>query len=105
MNQASGAPKDGDKLTSLRAELGQLDERLLDTIRARIECCMRIAEYKRDHDVPMMQPQRFAAAQDRAAAFARVHGVTPDFLRAFYELMISETCRVEDEIISGAGPA
>lgn len=86
-------------LRTLRDELDGLDRTLLETIRRRLDCCCRIGLHKRDHSIPMMQPHRIGVVQERAAAFATEHGVSPVFLRALYELIIAETCRLEDEII------
>ena len=86
-------------LQQLRDELDGLDKTLLETLRRRLDCCCRIGLHKRDHAIPMMQPQRIGVVQARAATFAAEHGVSPVFLRAFYELIITETCRLEDEII------
>jgi 4-amino-4-deoxychorismate mutase len=86
-------------LQSLRAELDGLDRSLLETLRQRLDCCCRIGLHKRDHAIPMMQPHRIGVVQERAAAFASEHGMNPEFLRALYELIIAETCRLEDEII------
>lgn len=86
-------------LQSLRDELDGLDRTLLETVRRRLDCCCRIGLHKRDHAIPMMQPHRIGVVQERAAAFAAEHGANPAFLRALYELIITETCRLEDEII------
>ncbi|SEM43468.1 chorismate mutase [Variovorax sp. YR750] len=86
-------------LQSLRDELDSLDRTLLETLRQRLNCCCRIGLHKRDHAIPMMQPQRIGVVQARAAAFAAEHGMSPAFLHALYELIIAETCRLEDEII------
>jgi chorismate mutase len=93
----------GVDLEILRDELDRIDERLLDALSERIRCCVRIAEFKRENDVPMMQPHRITVVQDRAAAFARVHGIDETFISRFYELIIAETCRVEDLVIEDAG--
>ena len=89
-------------IDSLRGELDRIDNRLLDALSERIRCCVRIAEYKRENDVPMMQPHRIAVVQDRAAAFARTHGIDETFISQFYALIIAETCRVEDLVIERA---
>jgi chorismate mutase len=94
----NGAAED---LERLRAQLDSLDQVLLDTVRDRIRCCVRIADVKRRHGVPMMQPHRIAIVQERAAAFAAEHGVDPTFLNRLYDLIIDETCRVEDLVIAG----
>lgn len=86
-------------LQSLRDELDGLDAALLETVRQRLACCCRIGLHKRTHAIPMMQPHRIGVVQQRAAAFAAEHGMSPAFLRALFELIITETCRLEDEII------
>ncbi|MBB5803625.1 chorismate mutase [Saccharothrix ecbatanensis] len=94
------ADDDADRqLEDLRAELDRIDFRFLDILRERIELCVRIAEHKREHGVPMMQPHRIGVVQRRAAEYGREHGVDVDFLRNLYDLVIAETCRVEDLVI------
>jgi len=95
-----GSGEDAQRILQLlRDELDGLDRTLLETVRRRLDCCCRIGLHKRDHAIPMMQPHRIGVVQQRAAAFAAEHGVSPAFLRGLYELIITETCRLEDEII------
>lgn len=82
-----------------RNELDALDTQLLDILRRRLECCVSIAQLKREHDIPMMQPGRVGVVQQRAEAFGQEHGISTDFLRNLYDVIITETCRVEDLII------
>jgi len=96
---ADGAEEAQRILALLRGELDDLDRTLLETLRRRLDCCCRIGLHKRDHAIPMMQPHRIGVVQARAAAFAAAHGMNADFLRSLYELIITETCRLEDEII------
>jgi chorismate mutase-like protein len=88
------------ELERLRAQLDALDQVLLDTVRDRIRCCVRIADVKRRHHVPMMQPHRIALVQQRAASYAAEHGIDAEFLRRLYDLIVEETCRVEDLVIA-----
>ncbi|QEV04991.1 chorismate mutase family protein [Streptomyces prasinus] len=89
------------KLEALRAELDGVDKRLRETLRERIEICVRIAEHKREHAVSMMQPHRINIVQERAARFASENQIDQTFIRRFYDLIIEETCRVEDLVIAG----
>lgn len=91
-------------LAALRAELDGIDARLLEMLRLRLECCVRIAGHKRDHGVPMMQPHRIDIVQQRAAGYAAEHGMDAEFLRRVYERIIAETCRVEDLVMAGSEP-
>jgi len=95
-----GSGEDAQRILQLlRDELDGLDRTLLEAVKLRLDCCCRIGLHKRDHAIPMMQPHRIGVVQERAAAFAAEHGVSPAFLCALYELIIKETCRLEDEII------
>jgi 4-amino-4-deoxychorismate mutase len=96
---SSQHPDAASVLQSLRDELDRIDGALLDTLRARLELCCRIGELKRAHAIPMMQPARIGVVQQRAAAYAAVHRMNPVFLRSLYDLVIAETCRLEDDII------
>jgi chorismate mutase len=89
----------GITIDGLRAELDAIDERFLEELRARIEKCVEIGHFKRENDVPMMQPHRIGIVQERAARFGEKHGIDRAFLRKLYDLIIEETCRVENEVI------
>lgn len=95
----------GADLEDLRAKLDRIDGRLLEQLRDRINCCLEIADYKREHNVAMMQPQRIAVVQERAARYGAEHGIDGDFLRSLYDLIIAETCRVEDLAMADPGRA
>jgi chorismate mutase-like protein len=103
VDRATGAV--GDDLEALRARLDRIDRGLLDTLRDRIDCCRQIARVKSANDVPMMQPHRIGVVQRRAAEYADEHGIDRDFMRRLYDLIIAETCRVEDLIIEGPASA
>ncbi|MFD6323160.1 chorismate mutase family protein [Streptomyces sp. NPDC058442] len=89
-------------IEDLRAELDAIDERFLEELRARVEKCVEIGHFKRANDVPMMQPHRIGIVQERAARFGARHGINQDFLHRLYDLIIAETCRVEDLVIGGS---
>jgi chorismate mutase len=97
---SAGPDAAAGELERLRAQLDALDQVLLDTVRDRIRCCVRIAEVKRRNRVPMMQPHRIAIVQQRAASYAAEHGIDAQFLQRLYDLIVDETCRVEDLVIA-----
>ncbi|SDU21338.1 chorismate mutase family protein [Gordonia westfalica] len=108
MNGSTGnnAPMRGDgdlgtrELGHLRAELDDIDDRLLEDVRARIEVCTRIAHLKERPAIPVMQPRRVGAVHEHAHRYALDHGLSPQFLHDLYDLLIAETCRVEDLIVA-----
>lgn len=106
-HEKTPVPVDGSvptlrKLDELRAELDRIDVALREHLRARIDCCIRIGHFKRAHNVPMMQPQRITLVHERAGAFAEQHGIDREFMRQLYDLIIAETCRIEEIVIATA---
>ena len=93
---------DQGTLEALRADLDRIDVEFLGALGARVAVCRSIADYKREHAVPMMQPHRIGVVQQRAARFAEANGLDLTFMKQLYDLIIGETCRIEDLII-GAG--
>jgi chorismate mutase-like protein len=90
------------ELEDLRAQLERIDDALLDSLRERVECCVRIAEVKQRGGVPMMQPHRIRRVHERAAGYAAETGLDATFLHRLYDLIIEETCRVETLVMADA---
>lgn len=91
-------------LEPFRRRLDRLDGEIAERLGERFQVCREIALYKREHDIPMMQPER--VAQVRARYLARGHEVQlpSDFTASLFELLIAATCRMEDELIAAEDP-
>lgn len=87
------------KLEELRYQLDEIDHTLLSIVKKRIDCCIEIGHYKRENNVAMMQPHRIEHVKQRAAEFGERNNVNSLFLINMYDLIIKETCRVEDIVI------
>jgi len=98
---ADAPPRAAAELADLRAELDDIDRALLDGIRARLEVCGRVAALKQRHGLDVLQPGRMELVHRRAQDYAHRHGMSGEFLRSLYTLLIAEACRVEDHIMSG----
>ncbi len=103
LTSASLAPS-SPTLADHRRRLDEIDGALLELLGRRIDIGRRVAEYKRDNDVPVMQPSRVQQVLDRVAADAAGHHLDPEFVRSLYRLIIDEMCRVEDEIVDDRRP-
>jgi|YelNatPaOPRAMG01_1025707.scaffolds.fasta_scaffold117367_2 chorismate mutase-like protein len=86
-------------LEEYRAEIDHLDAQLIDIVARRLHVCCRVAEYKRAHGLPVLQPERATQVVERAIAQGTAHGLDERFVRALYELIMAEACRLEDEIV------
>jgi 4-amino-4-deoxychorismate mutase len=93
-----------DILMNFRQELNSVDEQLIRLLGRRYEICRAVGQYKREHDIAMMQPGRVAEVKERCARMASEHNVDPEFVRRLFGMIIDEACRMEDEIIGKACP-
>lgn len=90
-------------LEPFRRRLDGIDEELARLLGMRFAICREIALYKRAHAIPMMQPERVAEVRARYLARGADARLPGDFAAALFELLIEATCRMEDELIAGAG--
>jgi len=96
-----------DALAAFRERIDRVDEQLLSALAERTAICREVAEHKRAHDIPMMQPDRVAAVEARWAELAAERGLDEDFARSLARAVVAESCRVEGVMLSagetGAG--
>jgi 4-amino-4-deoxychorismate mutase len=86
-------------LDPFRRRLDELDEQIARLLGERFATCRSIALYKREHDIPMMQPERVAEVRARYLARGEEVELPVDFTENLFELLIAATCKMEDELI------
>jgi chorismate mutase len=92
-------------LEPFRRRLDELDEQLVGLLGERFETCREIAIYKRDNEIPMMQPERVVQVRLRYLTRGADAGLPSDFAEALFDLLITATCKMEDELIDAPAPA
>ena len=88
-------------LEGFRAEIDAVDSQIVEALAKRFEICQRVANFKKQHGIAMMQPERVEAVKQRRRELAMQYGLDGDFMVALYSVIIQETCLMEDEIIDG----
>lgn len=92
-------PLSDNGLGRFRARLDFLDNEIARLLGERFEVCRKVALHKREHDIPMMQPERIVEVRERYLERGEEANLPPDFTAALFELLIGATCKVEDELI------
>lgn len=90
-------------LEPFRRRLDELDDQIASLLGERFATCREIALYKREHEIPMMQPERVAEVRARYLARGAAAELPADYVRALFELTIAATCKMEDELIGESG--
>ncbi|MDB5071556.1 MAG: sulfotransferase [Candidatus Eremiobacteraeota bacterium] len=87
-------------LERYRSEIDELDDAIVRALARRFAVCRDVAELKARTGTPMMQPQRVGAVKRRAAELGERYGLERDLVERMYDLLIQETCRLEDALIA-----
>ena len=91
-------------LDAFRERLDPIDEEIARLLGERFQICREVAEYKSEHGIPMMQPERVAEVRARYLARAAAVDLPADFTAELFELLIGATCKLEDELMDGVAP-
>lgn len=82
-------------LTVLRKEIDAVDEQLLLLIDRRVGIAREIGQWKREHDEPVIQAQRYQEVLNHYLELGASKGLSEDLVRAVFETLHKESVRVE----------
>lgn len=84
------------ELDQLRRAIDEVDLRLLDLIRRRVELVLSVGEYKARHGLPVYDPERERRLLERLTSVA-APPLRPETVRRVFERLIDESRRLEQE--------
>ncbi|HEX7814626.1 chorismate mutase [Dyella sp.] len=81
----------------MRKKIDDIDQQLIDLLGERFKCCLKVGELKKRYSEPVMQPGRVMEVLERAATAAQPLGMSGQFARQVWQLIIDEACRMEEQ--------
>jgi len=87
-------------LVALRERIDALDDRIIDLLAERIRIAHEVAAVKRAHGIPARLPDRIQAVMERCAAAGGARGLDPRYVGELWSVIIEETCRLEERLLS-----
>lgn len=91
--QASPTAGMRDKLEELRDLIDQLDEEIALKLGARMDIAERIGDHKREHQVAILQPERWERIMSRQLRLARHLGLSEPFIQELMDAIHRESIR------------
>ena len=89
-----------ESISQLRKQIDELDNHLMDVLTKRMRISREIAEYKKLHNMTVVQTTRYSEILDKRGAQGALCGMNPDFVKTVYEAIHSESVRQQIEIMN-----
>lgn len=86
------------QLEIFRKELDVIDNKIIELLSKRFRVIHDVGLYKAKENISVMQPYRVDEVKQSRANIAGQLGLNKDFIIDLYDLIISESCRLETNI-------
>lgn len=88
-----------ENLTELRHQIDELDNQLLDVLAMRMRVSQEIGQYKKEHNMPILQTVRYDEILVKRIAVAESMGMDAEFMKKVLELIHEESIRQQVEVL------
>lgn len=89
-----------ESLASLRKQIDEMDDKLMDLLTRRMRVSREIANYKKEHNMGVVQTGRYTEILDKRGAQGSLCGMDATFVKKIYEAIHEESVRQQMEIIN-----
>ncbi|MFA6226938.1 MAG: chorismate mutase [Candidatus Paceibacterota bacterium] len=86
-------------LLELRKEIDRIDGELLSVLVERMKLIPKVAEYKKENNLPRYQPEREKEIIKVRKELAEELNLNPDLVEKIYKEIIEDAHRIEKEIM------
>lgn len=87
-------------ITILRKQIDELDNHLMELLAKRMRVCREIGQYKKEHNMTVLQTSRYNEILDKRGTQGSSCGMDPEFVKKVFEAVHEESVRQQIEIIN-----
>lgn len=87
-------------ISELRKQIDELDNNLMELLSKRMRVCREIGQYKKEHNMTVLQTSRYNEILDKRGAQGTLCGMDPTFIKEVFEAIHEESVRQQMEIIN-----
>ena len=87
-------------INTLRKQIDGLDNELINLLSKRMRVCREIGQYKKDHNMTVLQTGRYNEILDKRGAQGALCGMSADFVKNIFEHIHEESVRQQIEVIN-----
>lgn len=83
-----------------RQKIDEFDNNLLDLLSRRMRVCREIGQYKKEHNMTVVQTERYNEILDKRGAQGVLCGMDADFIKTIFEAIHEESVRQQMDIMN-----
>ena len=87
-------------INQLRKQIDDLDNKLMEILSKRMRVCREIGQYKKEHNMTVLQTGRYTEILDKRGAQGALCGMSADFTKQIFEHIHEESVRQQLEIVN-----
>ena len=87
-------------ISQLRRQIDEVDNQLMELLARRMRICREIGEYKKEHNMTILQAVRYNEILEKRGAQGSLMGMAPEFIAKVFENVHEESVRQQMEIIN-----
>ena len=84
----------------LRQQIDKIDNELMDLLAKRMRVCREIGQYKKEHNMQVLQTVRYNEILDKRGVQGSLTGMSPEFVKQVFEHIHEESVRQQVEIVN-----
>ncbi len=88
-----------ENLTELRRQIDEIDNQLLEILSMRMRVSREIGQYKKEHNMPVLQTIRYDEILVKRIAMAQAMGMDSGFMKTVLEAIHEESIRQQVEVL------
>ena len=88
-----------ESLTELRSQIDKLDDELLELLSRRMRVSRDIGQYKKEHNMPILQNKRYDEILDKRGKMGQSLDLDPEFISEIMKAIHEESVKVQMEIM------
>lgn len=87
-------------IRQLRSQIDEIDNQLMDLLAKRFRVCREIGTFKKEHNMTVLQANRYGEILDKRGAQASLCGMSPEFAAKIFESIHEESVRQQLQIVN-----
>lgn len=88
-----------DGIVQLRAQIDIIDENLLYALNTRMGVSRKIGQYKKEHNIAILQTSRWDSVLEDMKKKGRAYGLSEEFIETVFNAIHEESVRAQNEIL------